>query len=112
MDGLRTNPQPYLKTGPEAEAIYTDLLCIYGDGLEYRPEYDVSVLINQFPAEKPKPQIYMCCGTEDNLRKENLLFREQIGGAGFDYTYEEWAGDHDWNFFNEALQKTLAFWFT
>lgn len=25
----------------------------------------------------------------------------------FDFTYEEWAGDHDWYFFNEALKKAL-----
>jgi S-formylglutathione hydrolase FrmB len=111
LDGLRTDSQSYLKTGPEAAEIFADFSCIYGDGLEYRPDYDVSVLIKNFPAGTPRPKIYMCCGTGDNLRKENLLFREQMTNTGFDYTYEEWAGDHDWNFFNTALQKTLSFWY-
>jgi S-formylglutathione hydrolase FrmB len=29
----------------------------------------------------------------------------------FDFTYEEWSGDHDWYFFNDALKKTIEFWY-
>ena len=110
LESLRNDPGPYLKTGPEAEEIYTDLRSIYGDGLEYRPDYDVNVLAKNFPAAKPKPVIYMTCGTEDDLRKENLVFKDEMGNTDFDFTYEEWAGGHEWYFFNEALKKTLEFW--
>jgi S-formylglutathione hydrolase FrmB len=30
--------------------------------------------------------------------------------AGFNFTYEEWKGAHEWYFFNEALKKSLEFW--
>ena len=111
VDGLRENPDPYLKTGQEAYAVYADMKCAYGEALEYRKDYDVSELVKDFPADKPKPKIYVTCGTEDKLREENLSFAEQMKNLPFDYTYEEWSGAHDWNFFNPALKKSLEFWY-
>jgi S-formylglutathione hydrolase FrmB len=111
LESLRTDPGPWLQTGPEAARILLDLYAIYGDALEYQPEYDIVELVKNFPADQPKPKIYVTCGTEDDLRKENLRFKKDMQDTGFDFTYEEWAGDHDWYFFNEALQKTLAFWY-
>jgi len=111
LDKLRSDPEPFLKTHPEAEDIFADLKSAYGDGLEYRKDYDISELIKNFPASMPKPKIYTTCGTEDDLREENLNFKDEIKNAGFDFTYEEWSGGHDWYFFNDALKKTLEFWY-
>ena len=112
LDGMRKDPEPYLKTGQEAHEIQTDLKRTYGDGLEYRRDYDISELVKDYPAGKIKPKIYVTCGTEDNLRKENQNFAEQVKGTGFDFTYEEWAGGHDWYFFNTALKKSLDLWYS
>jgi S-formylglutathione hydrolase FrmB len=111
LEGLRKDPQPWLNTGPEAVEIFTDLKSIYGEELGYRPEYDILELVKNFPGDKPKPKIYSACGTEDDLRKDNLNCRDIIKDTGFDFTYEEWAGDHEWFFFNEALKKTIEFWY-
>jgi len=111
LEALRADPRPFLKNYPEAEELFSDLRSIYGDGLEYNPDYDVKELVKKFPAATPKPVIYMTCGTEDDLRKENLVFKDEMGNTGFDYTYEEWPGNHEWYFFNEALKKTLEFWY-
>ena len=110
LDALGKDPGPYLETGEEAKEIYTDLLCTYGDGLAYRKDYDIVELIKNFPKDKSKPRIYATCGTQDDLRKDNLGLSNEIKGLEFDFTYEEWAGGHDWYFFNEALQKTLEKW--
>ena len=60
---------------------------------------------------KPRPKIFASCGTEDDLRKENLNFAVEMKNTEFDFTYEEWSGGHEWYFFNEALKKTLEFWY-
>jgi S-formylglutathione hydrolase FrmB len=111
LAGLRKDPAPWL-TGPEEAAIYQDLKIIYGDDLAYRPDYDIVELIKNFPASSPKPVIYAACGTEDDLRSDNLRFRDEMKNIDFDYTYEEWQGGHDWYFFNEALKKALQGWYT
>ena len=111
LDGLRKNVETYRKTGEEAEEIIKDLYSIYGNDLEYNPDYDIPALAKNFPAAMTKPVIYATCGTEDDLRKDCLTFTDEIKSLGFDYTYEEWKGAHEWYFFSEALKKTLEFWY-
>ena len=111
LDGLRDDPAPYLSTGSEAGEVYKDLLCAYGEDLEYREEYDIMELAKNFPAGAAKPKIYNTCGTEDSLKRENHSFAREMKKTDFDYTYEEWTGGHDWYFFNDALKKTLEVWY-
>jgi S-formylglutathione hydrolase FrmB len=111
LDGLRNDPEPYRKTGPEEEEILTDFYTIYGDNLEFNPAEDIPELVKNFPAAVTKPVIYASCGTEDGLRNENVKFRDEMKDTGFDFTYEEWPGAHDWIFFSDALRKTLEFWY-
>jgi len=110
LDKLRTNPDSFRNAGAQAEEIMNDLYIIYGDDLKYLPENDVSALVQNFPAHKPKPVIYATCGTEDDLREENLKLKDHMKNTTFDFTYEEWKGGHEWYFFNDALKKTLEFW--
>jgi len=111
LDGLRKDPEPYLSTGSEAEEVMKDFCNTFGDGLEYIPDYDIPELAKYFPAAMTKPLIYTTCGTEDNLRKDCLSFSSEMKNYAFDYTYEEWKGGHEWYFFNEALKKTIEFWY-
>jgi S-formylglutathione hydrolase FrmB len=111
LDGLREDADSYRNRGAEEQEILTDLYAIYGDDLEYLPENDVSALVKNFPAGKPMPTIYATCGTEDDLREENLKLKDAMKDTAFNFTYEEWSGGHEWYFFNEALRKTLEFWY-
>jgi len=112
LDALREDASAYLKTGAEAQEIMKDLSAIFGEDLKYRPDGDILELINNFPAGKPKPKIYATCGTEDiEMIKDNQRFRDEMKDKSFDFTYEEWSGVHDWNFFNDALKKSLEQWF-
>ena len=111
LDALRKDPSPYLKTGAEAEETFKDLQSIYGIGLEYNQHYDIIKLMQNFKDPKTGSKIYMTCGTGDKLNEENIRFRDEIKARPFNYTYEEWSGTHDWYFFNDALKKTLEFWY-
>ena len=110
LEALRQDPGPYLKTGAEAVETYNDLRSAYGENLERRKEYEIMELVKAFPAGMPRPKIFVSCGIEDKLREENLKFKDFMANTGFDYTYEEWAGGHDWYFFSDALKKTFEFW--
>jgi len=110
LDALRKDPDSYLEAGAETHEVLKDLNNAFGESLEYRKDYDIIELVKDFPGGKPRPKIYITCGTEDSLRKENLAFADQMKNGDFDFTYEEWSGGHEWYFFNEALKKTLEFW--
>jgi S-formylglutathione hydrolase FrmB len=111
LDGLRKDPGPWLENGgPGVEAIYRDFIAIFGDDLSCTEGDLILELAKKAGALPVKPKIYAVCGTEDDLRKENLRFKEQIEKLNFNYTYEEWKGIHDWYFFNDALKKSLQVW--
>jgi S-formylglutathione hydrolase FrmB len=111
LDNLRADPDSFRKKGVEEAEILMDLYTIYGDDLEYLPENDISALAKNFPAGKPMPTIYAACGTEDELREENRRLKDVMKGKAVNFTYEEWSGSHEWHFFNDALKKTLEFWY-
>ena len=111
LKNLRTDPEPWLKTGSEAGEIFTDIKTMFGEGFEYDPKLDICELIKNFPDDKPKPVIFASCGLEDDLREESMLLKDVIQDRNFNFTYEEWTGGHEWYFFNDALKKTIKFWY-
>ena len=55
----------------------------------------------------PKPALYQCCGTEDDLYPRNVRFRDHARSLGLDLTYEEGPGRHDWGFWDRWIQRVL-----
>ena len=55
----------------------------------------------------PLPRIYMACGTEDVLLSSNRTFRDCLRENGFDLTYEEFPGDHNWDFWDMTIKRVL-----
>jgi len=53
------------------------------------------------------PKIYQWCGTEDFLYQSNIAFRDHVKSLGFDLTYEEDPGDHQWKYWDEKIQRVL-----
>jgi putative tributyrin esterase len=54
------------------------------------------------------PKIYMACGTEDFLINENRDFHNFLVSHSVEHAYEEGSGVHDWTFWNEYIEKGLA----
>jgi S-formylglutathione hydrolase FrmB len=97
------------KTTLEEAAIIRDCYAVYGKALEPREDLELLLLAQKLkPGEFPRMRLY--CGTEDSFVKENRRWTEDIRKMAPDVGYEEWAGGHDWVFFNEALRKALAAW--
>ena len=49
----------------------------------------------------------MAIGTEDNLLPSNRRFRDFLKAGGADFFYEDGPGKHNWQFWNEYLDRGL-----
>lgn len=56
----------------------------------------------------PKPRLYQCCGTEDFLYADNVRFRDHAQSLDLPLTYEEGPGDHLWQYWDQQIQRVLA----
>ena len=81
---------------------------VFGDLDEFvKSDKNPVVLAKSLAASEVKPKIYMSCGTEDHLMPANRVFRALLEENGFDVTWHEAPGDHDWDFWNEEIQRIL-----
>ena len=53
------------------------------------------------------PNIYMACGTEDFLIKENRAFHQLLNDLDIDHEYAEGPGVHDFDFWDAYIRKAL-----
>jgi S-formylglutathione hydrolase FrmB len=54
------------------------------------------------------PDLFVACGTEDFLYKDNIAFRDFLIDRNVKHLYEESPGAHDWAFWDTYIQKVLA----
>lgn len=55
------------------------------------------------------PRFYLACGDRDYLLEDNRRLHTHLETIGLSHTYEEWPGDHNWAFWDTAIQKYLSF---
>lgn len=55
----------------------------------------------------PMPEIYMACGTEDFLLSNNREMHAFLEEQHVAHTYLEWPGNHNMDFWHEALRKFI-----
>lgn len=60
---------------------------------------------------KQLPRLFQCCGTEDFLYQDNILFKDHIEKLPFDHTYIEGPGAHEWGYWDEHIQQVLNWMF-
>lgn len=56
---------------------------------------------------KPRPKIYMWCGTEDTLFPGNEKMRDWLKALGYDLTWEQSMGGHSWKCWDDKIQTIL-----
>lgn len=77
--------------------------------------FDQAVLSDNNPrllaeklADNPcKPAVFLACGLQDKLLPWSRLFRDLLSELGFEVHYEDWEGDHDWDFWDTAIEKAI-----
>ena len=84
---------------------------MFGAGVPVPPEADVFALLEK-AAELPeecRPLLCQFCGTEDFLLETNRRFDARATELGYDHLYMEWPGDHEWKFWQVAIQRALQY---
>ena len=72
---------------------------------------DLFALIEKRRSEgAPLPRIYLTVGTEDFIYPANLSAKARLEAMGVDFTYAEYPGIHDWDFWDTHIQDALD-WF-
>lgn len=73
---------------------------------------DLFVLADQCKKSGQMPKIYCVCGTEDFLYEDNLRFKHHMENLRWpDFTYEEFPGTHNWEFWDHHVQTALKLMF-
>lgn len=81
---------------------------IFGSVEELQGSDNDLLALAEKTAVSPYPvSLYACCGTEDFLYGENQTAIAHIRSLGMELTYEEGAGSHTWEFWDEYIQKIL-----
>ena len=57
---------------------------------------------------KPVPNIYIACGTEDFGIAQNRAYHSYLEEIGLNHVYMESAGEHNWAFWDEYIEKALC----
>ena len=99
----RTDDAPrYYNTRRYAQAVFGDLSKVRGS------DRDLSWLMDTLAASgKPLPRVYLACGVDDPLLDGSRRLRDRFRQNGFDLTYEEGPGSHEWDFWNRHIKRVI-----
>ena len=80
-------------------------------GPEAKPDKDADViaLVKAAARDPERPRLIQLCGTEDFLYEDNQRFRRTAEEAGYGHTYLEGPGDHEWPYWDKAIQRAIQF---
>lgn len=88
-----------------------ELKALLGNEGSVSEEDDVLALVRKTAEDKKRPRLFQTCGTEDFLYTHNLTFRDTARTAGYGHTYMECPGDHEWPFWDKAIQYAIQFFY-
>ncbi len=72
-------------------------------------ENDLLDLVEQAAKLPEQPRLIQLCGTEDFLYEANKNFRRVAAEAGCNLTWREAPGDHEWPYWDKAIQYAFQF---
>lgn len=87
------------------------LISIAGEEKYFSEDEDLFGLIQQKCKDLNQPKLYMWCGTEDFLYKDNIRLRDYIKRFDYAYIYEEGRGTHSWEYWDKQIQRVLEWMF-
>lgn len=86
-----------------------ELLALHG-GIGAPKDADDPLFLVRNQAKNPnRPRLIQLCGTEDFLYEDNQNFRRAAEEAGYGHLYMEAPGDHEWPYWDKAVQYAFQF---
>lgn len=102
IDSRDDNTNVFHESKSYAEGIFGDLSNVKDS------DRDIKWLAKKLRADKAVlPEIYMACGVDDVLLPGNRSLRDCFEENGFDVTYEEGPGNHEWDFWNDYIKRAI-----
>lgn len=88
-----------------------DMKNAFGDPASLSGQDDLFSLartVSTLPREN-RPRIFLSCGTEDSMLKENRSFKDSLENLGIKNEYHEASGGHEWTYWEKVLPQVLDF---
>jgi len=85
------------------------VISIAGTELKVAENNDLFHMAAKLSAKARKPRVLLTCGTDDFLLDANRKFDRHMAALSFGYTYKEWPGTHDWDFWEDSLPVMFDF---
>lgn len=90
---------------PRDEPFIREFLPVFGKAEPGGPN-DLVALAQK---ASPLPALRFDCGTEDFLLNSNRTLDSEMTTLGIPHEYEEFPGDHNWEYWDEHIQEAIAF---
>ena len=98
-----------IHAGDWGDMLPQELGAIHGSSGMPDEDEDVLELVRQAAADPHRPRLIQMCGTEDFLYGDNQVFRQTAEEANYGHTYLEGPGDHEWPYWDKAIQRAFQF---
>ena len=89
------------------EGLESDYRAVFGEKSEIPENASYEHFIKAAAGRKDLPKIYMMCGTDDFLYGHTCRARQLCAENGIEVDYEEWPGYHEWDMWDEAIERML-----
>jgi putative tributyrin esterase len=109
LSGALDIPRRLREAGKEGSRISrAEWVSIFGPELQAKgANADLDHLAEIVARSGFQPRIFLSCGTDDQLIGESRAFHDRLTHLHYDHTYEEHAGDHEWGYWDESIQRVL-----
>ncbi len=92
---------------PRARIDLTEWTSIFGPKLEAPADANLWHLASKVAAGPLKPELFVACGTEDELLADSQTFRQHLDAIHYPVSYSEGPGAHEWGYWDAQIQRVL-----
>lgn len=68
---------------------------------------DLGWLARSVSAKQERPELFLACGTEDELLGDSRAFHQLLDQLGYEHVYRESPGSHEWDYWDRLIQQVL-----